>query len=301
MEILLLGANGQVGWELQRSLAPLGKVKACDRLEANLENLDKIRTLVQVHRPEVIVNAAAYTAVDQAESEQEKAYQINAEAVAVLADEAKRINSWLIHYSTEYVFDGTKKDAYVETDETNPQSVYGKSKLQGEEEIKKSSCKYLIFRTSWVYSTHGANFPKHMIRLAKEQSQLKVVDDQVGAPTSAELIADVTSLCLHRIAQNDTSAQNMIGTYHITPAGETSWHGYTKFIFTEMQRLGSTFRTVLENIVPISTSEYPQPAMRPSNSQLDTQKLRETFNIYLPPWQFHVRRLIKELHTQESG
>jgi dTDP-4-dehydrorhamnose reductase len=301
MEILLLGANGQVGWELQRSLAPLGKVKACDRSNANLEDLNEIRKLIQDHRPEVIINAAAYTDVDKQELESKKAYRINAEAVSVLAEESKRISALLIHYSTDYVFDGTKIDAYLETDDTNPQSVYGNTKLQGEEAIKKSGCKYLIFRASWVYSTRGSNFPKTMIRLAKEKKELKVVNDQVGAPTSAELVADVTSFCLNQVAQNDALSQNKMGIYHLTPVGKTSWFEYTIFIITEMQRLGSTFRTDRENILPISTSEYPLPAKRPVNSQLDTQKLRETFNIYLPPWQYHVRRLIKELYFQETG
>jgi len=301
MNILLLGANGKVGWELQRSLAPLGKVKACDRSDANLENLDEIRKLIQDHRPEVLINAAAYTDVDKEELESKKAYRINAEAVSVMAEEAKRISALLIHYSTDYVFDGTKIDAYLETDDTNPQSVYGNTKLQGEEAIKKSGCKYLIFRTSWVYSTRGSNFPKTMIRLAKEKHELKVVNDQVGAPTSAELVADVTSLCLNQVAQNAALAQNMMGIYHLTPVGETSWFEYTIFILTEMQRLGASFHTGIENILPVSTSEYPLPAKRPANSRLDTQKLRETFNIYLPPWQYHVHRLIKELHSQETG
>ena len=201
MKILLLGANGQVGWELQRSLAPLGQMKACDRHALDLGNFEDLRACTRDYRPEIIVNAAAYTAVEKAETEQDKACRINAEAVALLADEAKQLNAWFIHYSTDYVFDGTKSNAYLETDETNPQSVYGKTKLQGEEAIKVSECNHLIFRTSWIFAARGANFVKTMIRLAREQKELKVVSDQIGVPTSAELIADLTALCLYRIYQ----------------------------------------------------------------------------------------------------
>ena len=200
MKILLLGANGQVGWELQRSLAPLGQIKNCDRQTIDIGNFENLRRCLSDFRPEIIVNAAAYTAVDKAESERVKACLINADAVAVLADEAKKLNACLIHFSTDYVFDGTKLNAYLEIDKTNPQSVYGKTKLQGEEAIKNSECNHLIFRTSWIYSTRGVNFAKTIIRLAKEQQELKVVDDQFGVPTSAELVADITALCLNQIA-----------------------------------------------------------------------------------------------------
>jgi len=299
MKILLLGANGQVGWELQRSLAPLGQMKACDRHTLDISNFESLRSYTRDYRPEIIVNAAAYTAVDKAETEKDKAYRINAEAVALLADEAKLLNAWLIHYSTDCVFDGTKSNAYLETDETNPQSVYGKTKLQGEEAIKESECNHVIFRTSWIFAARGANFVKTMIRLAREQKELKVVSDQIGVPTSAELIADLTALCLYQITCKKNSAPDATGIYHLTPEGKTSWHEFAQFVITESLRLGATFLAGPDNVVPIRTSEYPLPAKRPSNSILDAQKLRNTFSVYMPPWQTHVKRLITEIHTQQ--
>ena len=300
MKILLLGANGQVGWELQRSLAPLGQIKACDRHTLDLGNFEGLLACVRDYCPEIIVNAAAYTAVDKAESEKDKAYRINAEAVALLADEAKQLNAWLIHYSTDYVFDGTKSNAYLETDETNPQSVYGKTKLQGEEAIKVSECNHLIFRTSWIFAARGANFVKTMIRLARVQKELKVVSDQIGVPTSAELIADLTALCLYRIYQKKNTAPNLTGIYHLTPTGETSWHGFAQFIIAELAGMGVEFRANFENIVPISTSEFPLPAKRPANSLLETKIICRTFNLKLPKWQFHAQRLLKELFSQQA-
>lgn len=299
MKILLLGANGQVGWELQRSLAPLGQINACDHHALDLGNFERLLAYTRDYRPEIIVNAAAYTAVDKAETEKDKAYRINAEAVALLADEAKLLNAWLIHYSTDYVFDGTKSNAYLETDETNPQSVYGKTKLQGEEAIKESECNHVIFRTSWIFAARGANFVKTMIRLAREQKELKVVSDQIGVPTSAELIADLTALCLYQITCKKNSAPDATGIYHLTPEGKTSWHEFAQFVITESLRLGATFLAGPDNVVPIRTSEYPLPAKRPSNSILDAQKLRNTFSVYMPPWQTHVKRLITEIHTQQ--
>ena len=300
MKILLLGANGQLGWELQRSLAPLGQMKTCGRHTLDIGNFESLRTCTRDYRPEIIVNAAAYTAVDKAESERDKAYRINAEAVAVLAEEAKELNACLIHFSTDYVFDGKKLNAYLETDKTNPQSVYGKTKLQGEEAIKESECNHLIFRTSWIYAARGVNFAKTIIRLAKEQDELKVVNDQFGVPASAELVADVTALCLNQIAKEKILIPNVNGTYHLTPSGKTSWHGFAQFVIAEAYRAGETFRLTPEKVLPISTSEYPMPVKRPSNSQLDTQKLRDTFNLYLPPWQTHVKRLITEIHSQQT-
>jgi len=303
MKILLLGANGQVGWELQRSLAPLGELRACGRKEADLENLDNLRTTIRDFGPSVIVNAAAYTAVDKAESEPDRAYRINAEAVGLLSDEAKHLDAWLIHYSTDYVFDGTKSAPYVETDPPNPLSVYGKTKLQGEEAIRASGCKHLIFRTSWVYAARGANFVKTMIRLAKERDELKVVADQFGVPTSAELIADITALALNRITTCPSLPQEELlwsSTYHLTPAGETSWHGFAKYALTEAQTSGIVLRTKPENVHPITTDEYPVSAKRPENSRLNTDKIIETFGVHLPPWQDHTQRLIMELVQQET-
>jgi len=298
MKILLLGANGQVGWELRRSLAPLGEIRAYDRHTGNLQKLDDLSRLIRDFSPEAIVNAAAYTSVDKAESELDEAILINSKAVEFLAKEAKLLNAWFIHYSTDYVFDGLKSGAYIETDTPNPQSVYGQTKYDGEESIKESKVKHLIFRTAWVYSKRGTNFIKTMIQLANKQDELKVVNDQIGAPTGAELIADVTALCLYQIAQYKNSAHNLSGTYHLTPTGETSWHGFAQFIITEALGLGVKFRTSFENVQAISTSEYPLPAKRPSNSLLDTKKICNTFNVYMPPWQTHVERLFKELYSQ---
>ena len=298
MKILLLGANGQVGWELRRSLAPLGEIRAYDRHTGNLQKLDDLSRLIRDFSPEAIVNAAAYTSVDKAESELDEAFLINSKAVEFLAKEAKLLNAWFIHYSTDYVFDGLKSGAYIETDTPNPQSVYGQTKYDGEESIKESKVKHLIFRTAWVYSKRGANFIKTMVQLAKTQDELKVVNDQIGAPTSAELIADVTALCLYQIAQYKNSAHNLSGTYHLTPTGKTSWHGFAQFIIAEALGLGVKFRASFENVQAISTSEYPLPAKRPSNSLLDTKKICNTFNVYMPPWQTHVERLFKELYSQ---
>ena len=296
MKILLFGANGQVGWELQRSLAVLGQMKTYDRNTLDIGNFKILRSCVRDYKPEIIVNAAAYTSVDKAESERDKALRINAEAVAVLADEAKKLNACLIHFSTDYVFDGRKLNAYQEIDKTNPQSVYGKTKLQGEEAIKESECNHLIFRTSWIYAIRGSNFAKNIIRLAKEKDELKVVNDQFGVPTSAELVADITALCLNQIAQENILIQNVNGTYHLTPSGKTSWYGVAQYVISESLRLGASFLAKPENVIPISTSDFPSPAKRPHNSQLNTQKLRDTFNLYLPPWQTHVKRFITEMH-----
>ena len=296
MKILLLGANGQVGWELQRSLLSLGKVKACDRSTADLADLDGLRELIRDYSPDVIVNAAAYTAVDKAESDIDTATLINATAVGLLADEASKLSAWLIHYSTDYVFDGTKDGTYTETDSVNPRSVYGSTKLQGEELIKQSACKFLIFRTSWVYASRGANFAKTMIRLAQEKDTLSVVSDQIGVPTSAELIADVTAHCIYQIRQNTILAQDATGIYNLVPNGEVSWYSFARFVIKQAQVLGCEMRFDADEIKPIMTAEYPLPAKRPLNSKLDTKKIRNTFNIYLPEWQIHASRMINELN-----
>ena len=299
MKILLLGANGQVGWELQRSLAPLGDVKVCDRSSANLESLDALRNVVREYGPTIIVNAAAYTAVDKAESEPAKAKAINTDAVVVLADEAKRLNAWLIHYSTDYVFDGSKPGSYVESDETNPQSVYGQTKLDGEEAIRQSGCRHLIFRTSWVYALRGANFAKTMIRLAKERDGLKVVADQFGVPTSASLIADVTALCLYNIElREDASRDSLSGVYNLVPHGETTWHGFASYVIGNGQERGESFQVPAENIQAITTAEFPVPAKRPANSRLIPAKLEKQFSLSLPQWQVHVDKLITEIVGQ---
>jgi dTDP-4-dehydrorhamnose reductase len=309
VKILLFGANGQVGWELQRSLAPLGQIKACDRREADFINLDRLREIIREYSPDVIVNAAAYTAVDKAEDDLDIAYCINAEAVGLLGGEAKRLNAWLIHYSTDYVFDGTKSGPYLENDQPNPLSVYGKTKLKGEEAICESGCKYLIFRTSWVYSAHGSNFAKTILRLAKERDVLNVVADQIGAPTSAELIADITALALYRIigatnsihpqGSNPLFSEQAIGIYHLTPTGETSWFGFAKYLLKEAQKCGIDLRINPENVHPITTADYPVPAKRPANSRLNTNKLTEVFGVSLPQWQSSIDRLVMALTQQK--
>ncbi|MDQ7075218.1 MAG: dTDP-4-dehydrorhamnose reductase [Gammaproteobacteria bacterium] len=300
MKMLLLGANGQVGWELQRSLAPLGELKICNRSDVNLANLDKLRTTLRDYQPDVIVNAAAYTAVDKAESEAEQAEKINHTAVALLAKEAKHLNAWLIHYSTDYVFDGEKEGTYNETDQANPQSVYGKSKLLGEEAIRKSGCQHLIFRTCWVFAARGNNFAKTMLKLAKQHDELRVIKDQYGAPTSAELIADITALCLYHLQQDKGSNKNIIGTYHLSAAGESSWFEFAQYVITQAEKHGCTLSTTPDKIRPIQSDEYPQAATRPKNSRLSSQKLTETFGIVLPIWQTHVKRLITELVIKEN-
>lgn len=294
MKILLLGKNGQVGWELQRSLAPLGKLVALDRegengLCGDLADLDGLRLTIEKVRPDVIVNAAAYTAVDKAESEMAKALQINYEAPHLLAEEMRRLNGWLVHYSTDYVFDGSGEIPWQEGDSTAPLSAYGESKLLGEQAIQASGCKHLIFRTSWVYGAHGNNFAKTMLRLAGERDNLSVIDDQIGAPTGADLLADITAHALHRaVARPELS-----GLYHVTSDGETSWYDYARFIVTNAQSYGLKLRT--QGISPISTSEYPTCAQRPRNSRLDTRKLASSFGLHLPIWQEGIMRLLKEV------
>ena len=296
MKILLLGKNGQLGYELERSLAPLGEVVACGRNEVDLENLSAVQDVVRRESPQIIVNAAAYTAVDKAETEIDRATTINSDVVDLLAKEALRLDAWLIHYSTDYVFDGTKKnDGYSEADATSPLSVYGQTKLAGEEVIRASGCKHLIFRTSWVYAARGNNFIKTMLRLAHERPELKVVCDQIGAPTSAELIADATALCLYRLKTDGVGASQLSGIYNLVAAGATSWHAFAQFAVTEATRHGVQFCAKAENILPIPSSEYPLPAQRPANSRLITQKIRDAFQLELPPWELHAQRIVAEI------
>jgi dTDP-4-dehydrorhamnose reductase len=292
MRVLLLGKNGQVGWELQRALAPLGPLVALGREQADLLRPQVLPGLIAEYRPDVVVNAAAYTAVDKAEADAAAARLVNAEAVAVLAAEARRRDCWLVHYSTDYVFDGRKGEPYFETDRTNPQNVYGLTKRDADEAIRDSGCKHLIFRTSWVYGRHGNNFAKTMLRLAAERPELRIVDDQVGAPTSAELIANVTALALHQIAGKP---EDRSGIYHLVAAGETSWHGYASFLLGEARRRGARLAVTDDNILPIRSADYPLPAVRPGNSRLDTEKLSRVFGLTPPHWQIGVRRLVAEL------
>ena len=289
MKILLLGKNGQVGWELQRSLAPLGEVLALDSRSGDLTNLAGISDTVRSFSPDVIVNAAAYTAVDKAESEPDLARAINALAPAQLAQEAKKLNAWLIHYSTDYVFDGSGDQPWLETDTTGPLNMYGTTKLEGEQLIRQSGCRHLIFRTSWVYGTRGGNFAKTMLRLAQERETLKVINDQLGAPTGADLLADVTAHAIRTAQHNETVA----GLYHLSAAGETSWHGYASFVIDAARRAGMPVKA--NTIAAVPTSAFPTPACRPHNSRLDTSKLTSTFDLHLPHWQSGVTRMLEEI------
>ena len=300
MKILLFGMGGQVGWELQRSLAPLGEVVALDHDSADglcgsFIDLAGLSETVRRVAPEVIVNAAAYTAVDNAESEPELARTINALAPGVLADEAQKLGAWLVHYSTDYVFDGHGTAPWQETDTTGPLSVYGRTKLEGEQAVARCA-KHLIFRTSWVYAARGGNFAKTMLRLAKERDHLKVIADQIGAPTGAELLADVTAHAV-RIAQNQTQ---LAGLYHLVAGGETTWHGYAQFVIEHARRAGQPIRVAPEAIEAIPTTAYPTPAQRPLNSRLDTRKLQSTFGLTLPAWQTGVKRVLDEIFAEST-
>jgi len=298
-DILILGGNGQVGWELQRALAPLGRLTVCDRQRGNLEDLEGLRKLIESQQPSIIVNAAAHTAVDKAEMDIECAQRVNGEAVGVLASLAGELGAWLVHYSTDYVFDGHGEQPFREEDLPAPLNAYGRTKLAGEQAIRESGCRHLIFRTSWVYAARGANFAKTMLRLAADREELRIVADQFGAPTSAELIADVTAQVLGRLLAHP-QPDSLCGLYHLTAGGETSWHGFARFVITEAIHLGLPLRTVADRVLPIMTHEYPLPAPRPANSRLDTTRLCSTFGLTLPDWQFHVRRMLVELIGNEA-
>lgn len=291
MKILLFGKNGQVGRELERSLAPLGQLLALDRNTANLENPAQIGAVLQQHTPDIIVNAAAYTAVDQAESNEACAQKINADAVKVMADHARTHNALLVHYSTDYVFDGEKNTPYTEQDATNPLNAYGRSKRAGEIAIMDSGCPALILRTSWVFSAHGNNFVKTIIRLAQERENLSIVADQVGAPTSAKLIADLTALAIVAWQKHTLP----VGLYHLTASGATSWYGLAMHIVERLQTRGLTLRLQPSHISPIATQNYPMPAKRPTNSQLNTGTLSAALGINISPWMIDVNQVIDQL------
>ncbi len=267
-KILLIGRNGQVGWELQRSLAPFGEVIALDRHALDLAKPDSIRDAIRSVQPNVIVNAAAYTAVDKAETEVELAMTINSVAPGVMAEEAKKTGALLVHYSTDYVFDGSKPTPYLEDDLPNPLNAYGRSKLAGEQAIGSSGCRHLIFRTSWVYGLRGNNFLHTVLRLAKERDKLSMVADQTGAPTWSRMIAEATALALH--------GNTPTGLYHMTSDGQTSWHGFAKAILDAEDWTG--------RLTPIPAKDYPLPAQRPANSTLSNEKLATVFGLALPEW-----------------
>ncbi len=299
MKLLLLGRNGQVGWELQRSLAPLGELIALDRqgdaggqgLCGDLSHLDELARTVRALRPDVIVNAAAHTAVDKAESEPDQARLLNALAPQVLAREAAQTGALLVHYSTDYVFDGSGSAARTETEATAPLSVYGSSKLEGEQLIQASGCRHLIFRTSWVYAARGGNFAKTMLRLAQEREALSVIDDQWGAPTGADLIADVTA---HAIRQLQRQPGDQ-GLYHLVAGGETTWHAYASHVIAKARELAPERPWKVQRIAAVPTSAFPTPAQRPHNSRLNTDRLQQTFGLRLPHWQAGVDRMLQEI------
>lgn len=290
-KILVTGKNGQVGWELQRTLASLGQIVALDSQEMDLCDVDAIRRKVRDVAPDIIVNPAAHTAVDKAESEPDLAMAINGTAAGVLAEEAKKLNALLIHYSTDYVFNGSKTSPYVETDTPDPQSVYGKTKLAGEKAIQAVGGKHLILRTSWVYGVHGGNFVKTILRLAKERSELRIVADQYGAPTWARLLAESTAQIIGKYSED------MSGMYHLTSSGRTNWHQFAE----EIVRLARQYDDALKDkplaIHPIATHEYPVPAKRPANSSLSAEKICKTFGLELPQWDEDLAKCIRQLYV----
>jgi len=296
MKILLLGKNGQVGWELQRALAPLGELIALDfdspgPLGADFSKPESLAATVRAVRPQIIVNAAAHTAVDKCESEPDVARALNATSPAVLAREAQQLGAWLMHYSTDYVFDGSGSTPWVEDSPTGPLSVYGATKLEGELAIRASGCRHLILRTSWVYAARGGNFAKTMLKLAAERERLTVIDDQIGSPTGADLLADITAHALRTALHRPDVA----GTYHAVGQGETSWHGYAQHVIEFARAHGQPIKVARDAIAPVPTSAFPTPAKRPANSRMNTHKLRSTFGLTLPPWQTGVDRMLTEV------
>jgi dTDP-4-dehydrorhamnose reductase len=296
VKILLFGGSGQVGWELRRSLAPLGEVVAPGRaagasVSGDLSDPAGVARTVRELRPDAVVNAAAYTAVDRAESEPEAARTINALAPGAIAEAVQEVGAALVHYSTDYVFDGSGSRPWREDDIPAPLSVYGRTKLEGEQRITAVLPRHLVLRTSWVYAARGGNFIRTMLRLARERESLSVVDDQFGAPTGAELLADVTAHALRALLADASKA----GTYHVAAAGETSWHGYARFLLGKAQRAGAEFKVSPTEVRPVPTASYPTPARRPHNCRLDTAHLREAFGLTLPSWELGVARAVEEI------
>ncbi len=294
MKLLLFGKGGQVGWELQRSLAPLGEIVALDFDSTDhcgdFSNLAGLADTVRAVKPDVIVNAAAHTAVDKAESEPELVRTLNALAPGVLAQEAARAGACLVHYSTDYVFDGSGTRAWREADKPAPLNVYGQTKLEGEQLIQATCPQHLILRTSWVYAARGGNFAKTMLRLAQERERLTVIDDQFGAPTGAELLADVTAHAIAQLRQRPEDG----GLYHLVASGETNWHAYANYVLAQAKLLQPALQIKATEVLPVASSAFPTPARRPHNSRLDTRKLQTTFGLSLPHWQQGVARMLAE-------
>ena len=293
MKILVTGKNGQVGHELMRSLKPLGDVVGVDVKECDFRQSAAIEMMLQKIKPDIIVNPAAYTAVDLAENEPTTAHAINAQAPKILARYASRENIPMIHFSTDYVFDGKKPQPYLEDDEVNPASVYGKTKWLGEDAVRKMVAKHIILRTSWVFGVHGENFLKTMLKLANERERLSIVSDQIGSPTSARLLADAVVDIIKQLAE--PGSYRKYGTYHIVCKGETSWYDYAKLVVETANQLGMPIKLKPEMVKPIKTVDYPLPAARPMNSRLSTKKIIETFGLSLPTWQTEVKRVVAEV------
>ena len=299
MKILLFGKNGQVGWELQRSLSSVGELVALDTDDqtpcGDFTRLEDIIQTIHSVSPDIIVNAAAYTAVDKAESESVLAHTINTKALKILAQESLKIGAWLVHYSTDYVFNGNGTKPWKETDPTTPINIYGSTKLEGEKAVINSGCKHLIFRTSWVYSARGKNFIRTMIHLAQNREYLSVIDDQIGAPTGAELLADVTTHSIYTALKQP----HVSGLYHLAAKGETSWYGYANFVLDKARQSGIKLQVQAENIQPVTTDAFPQTARRPGNSRLNTRKIEHTFDLTLPLWQTGVTRMLTEIFKKD--
>lgn len=300
MKILLFGCSGQVGWELQRSLAPLGEVVAFDKSAAprgcDIGKLAELACMLNTVQPTVIVNAAAYTAVDHAESDIDTAHMINAQAPAVMARWAAQTGALLVHYSTDYVFDGSGQQPWTESSATNPINVYGQTKLAGEQQIHASGCRYLIFRSSWVYAARGLNFAKSMLRLAQEREALNVINDQFGAPTGADLLADVTAHAIRQVQSNPNDG----GLYHLAASGQTTWYDYAKYVMDQSKQVQTSPKLMLKNINPVSSAAFATAAKRPHNSRLNTDKLQRVFDLELPPWQLGVKRMLIELNPERT-
>ncbi|HWH88327.1 MAG TPA: dTDP-4-dehydrorhamnose reductase [Pseudomonas sp.] len=296
-KIVLFGSNGQVGWELQRSLPLLGDFAACDRSKVDLADFDAVSAYLRQERPDIIVNAAAYNAVELAETYEQDAERINFLLVKVLAEYAAENNAWLVHYSTDYVFNGASDIPYDETDLPDPLNAYGRSKALGEVAVAASGCNHLLLRTSWIYSSRGRNFAKTILNLAATKTEFSVVSDQTGAPTCASFIADTTVLCLYRIL-NSADTQSLSGTYHLVSSGYASWYEYASYLVTEALSLGIPLNCTEKDIRPVSGSEYPTKAVRPISSRLNNSKIQNAFNIIIPDWKTYIKRTLSDIARQ---
>lgn len=298
VKILLFGKNGQVSRRLYTTLLPLGEVTVYGSEDVDFRDGNKLKACINHYSPNVIVNAAAYTAVDKAETDQDNAFLINAEAVRILAEEANKLNAWLIHFSTDYVFDGTKKTSYTEEDKKNPLSIYGKSKARGDSYIQDIAKNHVILRVSWVYDSYGKSFPKTILSLAKQKKSLKIINDQFGSPNNAIFIANITSLILYRILTTNKK-NKFIGLYNLSTIGQVSWFEFSKFLINQANNINSDFKFDISNLQAISSADYPLPAPRPTNSILDVSKLEKTFNLKMPKWDIYIPKFIEEINMMK--